>query len=279
MTAGTRALALEHLHRNPAEAAKVLERYPPTNVAKALADAPEETLAGVLALMSPMEAGACLEGLPAASRREVLQTCPVATSAALLRVLPEASRANILEGIAASERELIERALRLPPDSAGAAADPRACTLPDDLAVGQAIDRLRETGASVPPTLFVISRDRRLRGAVTLGQLLVAPRDWPVGSLWLASARTVSQRVSVSALASDQRQSGGPVAVLDPSGRLAGVLSEDALRALQERGAPRRATNLIGAICELYWCGMGRLLGEALAIPRVAHDDAGASRV
>ena len=278
MSVGTRNLALEHLNRNPAEAVRVLDRQPAASVAEVLADAPPETSAGALALLPPLEAAACLERLPVATRHQVLQACSAPASAAMLRVLPEASRKSILEGVADRERRQIDRALRLPPESAGAAADPRACVLYVDLTVEQAIDRLRETPAPVESTLFVITRHRWVQGAVTLGQLLVAPYESIVGSLQLAKARTVSQGVSLSALVSDERYRGEPVAVLDPSGRLAGVLNEGTLRASAEPQAPQRAANLASAICELYWFGMGRLLGEAIAIPGVAPQASGGSR-
>ncbi len=199
-SAGTRDLALEQLRCNPAEAARVLERCPPERVAELLADTQPETAAGVLVLLPPPEAAACLERMPAAALREVLQVCPVATSAALLRNLTEASREGILEGLADRPRQRIRRALRYPAGSAGAAADLRPCTLYDDLTVERAIDRLREERESVAPTLFVIDRNRRVRGAVSLGQLLAAPPDWLVGSLQLARAWTVTESASLAAL-------------------------------------------------------------------------------
>lgn len=278
MSAGTRDLALEQLRRSPAEAARVLERCPPDTVAEILADTPSETAAGVLALLPTVEAAACLERMPVAALNGVLQACPAATAATLLRNLTESSREGALEGLADRTRQRIERALRFPAGSAGAAADPRPCTLHDDLTVEQAIDRLREERESVAPTLFVIDRNRRVRGAVTLGQLLAAPPDWSVGSLQLAKARTVAESASMSALASDNDYRGGPVAVLGPFGRLAGVLSEETLWAVATPTTPRHAAQLTGAICELYWCGMSRLLGEALAIRRVASATGGASR-
>ena len=278
MSAGTRDLALEQLRRNPAEAARVLEPCPPETVAEILADAPSETAAGVLALLPAVEAAACLEKMPVAALHGVLQTCPAATSATLLRNLTESSREGILEGLAERTRQRIERALRFPEGCAGAAADPRPCTLHDDLTVEQAIDRLREVRESVAPTLFVIDRNRRVRGAVTLGQLLTAPPDWSVGSLQLARARTVSESASLSALAFNSDYRDGPVAVLGPFGRLAGVLGEETLRAVATPTTPRSAAQLTGAICELYWCGMSRLLGEALAIRRVAPAKGGAIR-
>lgn len=278
MSVGTRDLALEHLRRNPAEAAKVLERCPPERVAEFLADTPSETSVGVLPLLPPLQAAACLERMPVPARHRVLQACPAATSAALLRGQTEASRKSILEGLADRARQRIDRALRFPPGSAGAAADPQQRTLYEDLTVEQAIDRLHEDHESVASVLLVISRDRRVCGAVTPGQLLVAPHDWSVGSLKLAKARTVPQSVSLSALVSDRDYRCEPVAVLDPSGRLAGVLSEETLRAAARPTTPRGAAQLTGAMCELYWCGMGRLLGEAFAIRRIASSSSGASR-
>lgn len=279
MSAGTRDLALEHLRRNPAEAARVLERCPPERVAEILADAPSETSAGVLALLPPVEAAACIERMPVPARHRVLQACPAAVSAGLLLAQPEAWRKSILEGLDDPTRQRIDLALRFPPGSAGAVADPRPRTLYDDLTVEEAIDRLREDPESAASALLVISRNRRVCGAVAPGQLLVAPTDWSVGSLRLAKARTVPQSASLSALVSNNDYRGQPVAVLDPSGRLAGVLSEETLRSVARPKSPRQAAQLTGALCELYWCGMSRLLGEAFSIRRVASATSGANRV
>ena len=278
MSFGARSLALEHLRSNPAEAAAVLERRAPGSVAEILADAPPETSAGVLALLSPLEGAACLKRMPGPTRKQVLQACPAPASAALLRVLPEASRKSILEDLSVRTRQRIDQALRFPPGSAGAMADPRACALYADLTVEQAIDRLRDERNPVASTLFVISRERRVRGTLTPGQLLVAPCEWTVGSLQLAKARIVSQSVSVSALVSEEQTRGVPVAVLNPSGRLVGVLSEQILRAVARPKAARHAAQLTGALCELYWCGMGQLASEALSIVRVAPELSGVSR-
>lgn len=100
MSAGTRDLALEHLCRNPAEAARVLERCPPERVAEILADTPSEASVGVLALLPPAEAAACLERMPVQARHGILQASLATTSAGLLRALTDASRKSILDGLA-----------------------------------------------------------------------------------------------------------------------------------------------------------------------------------
>ena len=270
MSPGVRNLAHLHLLRNSAEAVRVLERCPSAAVAEVLAEESDETSARVLALLSPVEASACIERMSVAARCLVLEACPVPTAAALLRVLPEASRKTTLEGLSVQTRKRIDRALRFPKESAGALADPRVLVLHDENTVDQAVSLLRADGETIAATLFVINRGKRVLGAVTPAQLLAAPGDWTIESLNLAKPRTVSQGVPLRVLVSDEHYRGGPVAVLDPSGKLAGVLTEDTLRTVEKPKVPQRATHLLASIGELYWCGMGRLLGDAIAFQRTS---------
>jgi len=270
MSPGVRSLAHLHLHRNPTEAVRVLERCPSAGVAEVLAEGSCETSARVLALMSPVAASDCIERMPVMARCLVLEACPVPTAAALLRILPEASRKTTLEGLSTQTRKRIDRALRFPKESAGALADPRALVLHDENTVDQAVSLLRADGETIASTVFVINRGKRVLGAVTPAQLLAAPGDWTIGSLELAKPRTVPQSVPLQALVSDQHYHGGPVAVLDPSGKLVGVLTEDTLRTVEKPKDPQRATHLLASIGELYWCGMGRLLGGAIAVRRTS---------
>ena len=270
MSPGVRSLAHLHLHRNPAEAVRVLDRCPSAGVAEVLAEESYETAARVLALLLPIAASDCIERMPVMARCLVLEACPVPTAAALLRVLPEASRKTTLEGLSAQTRKRIDRALRFPKESAGALADPRVLVLHDENTVDQAVGLLRADGETIAATLFVINRERRVLGTVTPAQLLAAPEDWMIGSLELAKPRTVSQGVPLLALVSEEHYRGRPVAVLDPSGKLVGVLAEDILRTVEKPKAPQRATHLLASIGELYWCGMGRLLGDAIAVRRTS---------
>ena len=270
MSPGVRSLAHLHLHRNPAEAVRILERCPSAGVAELLAGGAYETSARVLALLSPIVASDCIERMPVMARCLVLQASPVPVAAALLRILPEASRKATLEGLSVNTRKRIDRALRFPKESAGALADPRVLVLHDENTVDQAVSLLRDDGETIAATLFVINRGKRVLGAVTPAQLLVAPGDWTIGSLKLAKPRTVSQGVPLRVLVSDEHYRGGPVAVLDPSGKLVGVLTEDSLRTVEKLKTPQGAAHMLGAIGELYWCGMGRLLGDAIAVQRTS---------
>ena len=114
---------------------------------------------------------------------------------------------------------------------------------------------------------------------MTPAQLLAAPGDWTIGSLKLAKPRTVSQGVPLRALVSDEHYRGGPVAVVDPSGKLVGLLTEDTLRTVEKPKAPQaRNASAWRSIGELYWCGMGRLLGDAIAVQsRVRSNQRGES--
>ena len=276
MNQGTRHLALVHLQRNPAEAAKILQRFPADNVAQVLAGAPAETTAALFAIISPAYASACLSRLESAAQRTVLEACPVPTAAALLRALPEVLQTSILDSVSGQTRRRIEQLLQFPPGTAGGAADPDPLVLHDDITVEQAVDQLRKSGAAIPPVLVVVSRQRHVRGTVTAAQLLGASANLGIGSLELARATTVAQRVPLAALARKERIGEGPVAVLESTGALAGVLDRNVVRTVEKPNTTRRAADLASAFGELYWVGMGRFLGAAIAVSRSLQKRIGA---
>ncbi len=279
MINGRLKLALVHLQRNPAEAATILERAPPVAVARLLAGVPAATIAALFAHLSPIQASVYLERLDCALRDLVLEACHPPRAAVVLRAVPEPSRRFILESLSGPVREGIERVLRFPPASAGALADPGVRVLHDDVPIEQAISRLRMDPVPIASVLVVISRQGRVLGTVSAAQLLGADGTQMIGSLELARARTVTQGVRLSSLIQDGCHPAGPVAVVDPSGVLVGVLNEEIVWGLKKSRSPRRVADLAGTMGEVYWSGMGRLLAEVVSAARATEPNRDANRV
>ena len=254
-----RNLALLHLQHDADRSARILEGHRPAEVAEFLIHAPAKYSAAVLARLAPQVASACLEHFPSETRPQVLAELPIPIAAAVLRRLPQAGRDSVLRELPAPIVTAINRAIRYPPESAGALADPRERTLYDDLKVEEAISVLREGGGPISTAIFVLSRLQRVVGAVTPAKLLCALPEQTLGALGLDTVRTPSAAVPVSALAADDRFGAGPLAVVDHSGIFVGVLSKDTLQDREKRTSTRPTARLVADIAELYWVGLGEL--------------------
>ena len=271
MSTALHNLALVQVNRHPDRSARILERYPPAAVARFLLQAPPASSAAVLARLEPRFASTCLEGFPSETRPLVLSEFSVPAAAAVLRLLPRPVREDWLAALPDSNRQAIQRAIRHSPHSAGALANARVPTLFDDWTVGEATDHLCRYGESVPRDVVVVDRSRHVVGTVASGRLLCAPRELSVRALPPEAARTVPDAAPISALAGEQWRREAPIAVVDPSGAFAGILTADMLQPGAERESPTQAANLMAAIGELYWLGLWRLMEGFSVAPRAAR--------
>jgi Mg/Co/Ni transporter MgtE len=154
--------------------------------------------------------------------------------------------------------------LRFPEHTAGALMDPEVLSLPKDITVADALDRVRYSGARIFYYVYVIDRERRLAGVANLRELIEAHED----KLLEEVMHVHVTRLSVHADFIAMRAHPGwleyyALPVIDDHGVLVGVLRYRTLRAT----APADVASLAGsplaaslALGELYWSTLGQLL-------------------
>jgi magnesium transporter len=148
----------------------------------------------------------------------------------LLEALDEHEQEEILEKLPPSERDALERSLDYPENSAGRRMQTDFIAVPPSWTVGQAIDYLRET-PDLPDRFFeiyAVGSDRRWQGAVSLDALLRARRPVPLADLIDKERRRMSvmdDQEEVARLFGKYNLVTAPV--LDPDGRLVGVITVD----------------------------------------------------
>jgi magnesium transporter len=103
----------------------------------------------------------------------------------LLGTLDEADQEEILEKLPPSERDVLERSLEYPENSAGRRMQTEFITVPPDWTAGQAIDYMRDT-PDLPDRfyeIYAVDSAQRWQGAVPLDVLLRARRPVPLSEL------------------------------------------------------------------------------------------------
>jgi magnesium transporter len=151
-------------------------------------------------------------------------------AADLVGELEPEERERVLESVDAEEKELVQELLQYPEDTAGGIMTREVLDVPFGATAAEALQHIRERGADLEEfyTIFVVDRDRRLRGQLTLQRLVLATPSDPVADL-------VEDPIGVVPVDMDQEEVGRVIArynvaavgVVDPLGRLVGRVTFD----------------------------------------------------
>jgi len=183
-----------------------------------LAHLDETVRAEILDLLSPEEVGAAIAQLETDDAIELLED------------LDEPEQSALLEAIPMPERTAVEQGLTYPEDSAGRLMQRQLVAAPEFWTVGQTIDYLR-VDDGLPDDFFdiyIVDPKFRPVGSIPLSRVLRSKRDVHLNDLTMKELHTVPVDM-------DQEKVGFrfsrydlvSVPVVDPDGRLLGVITVD----------------------------------------------------
>jgi magnesium transporter len=171
-----------------------------------------------------------LEELEPATVAEGVRELESDDAVELLEGLGEEEQEEILEKLPPSERDMLERSLDYPENSAGRRMQTEFIAVPPDWIVGQVIDYMRDT-ANLPERfyeIYAVDNAQHWQGAVSLDALLRARRPVPLADLIDEDRRRVSvmdDQAEVARLFGKYNLVAAPV--VDTENRLVGVITID----------------------------------------------------
>ena len=148
----------------------------------------------------------------------------------LLENLDEVDQEEILDKLPVSERAALERSLQYPENSAGRRMQTEFISVPAEWTALQAIEYMRDT-PELPERfyeIYIVDRDRHLKGSVHLDVLLRAPRPVPVMDLVEEDHRRIlvqEDQQEVARMFGKYNLVAAPV--VDTEDRLVGVITID----------------------------------------------------
>ena len=157
---------------------------------------------------------------------------------ALIEDLDRDEQQAVLQRMEPDDRAAVEQALSFPEESAGRLMQRDLCAVPDHWKVGQVIDYLRST--SDLPTdfweVFVVSPTHHPVGTCKLSTILRTPRATPVGEIMAQEQTLIPVDLDQEEVALKfQKYALISAAVVDPSGRLVGMITvDDIVHIIQE---------------------------------------------
>ena len=224
---------LESMH--PADLADIVEDLSPAEREAIFETLDSEVAAGALSEVEPKMQASILESLEPEKAADILEEMAPDEAADALSELLEETSDEILEEMEGDGQSEVRELLEFEDDTAGGMMNTEYVALPEEATVADARAALDSVAAQEDAdvleslnTLFLTSADGVLRGAVPLGRLFGQPESAPL--VGLISERLIHARV-------DEKQDRVTerfdkynllaLAVVDESGRLAGVITAD----------------------------------------------------
>jgi len=266
------SLAAAFLASHPAEASLVLERARAETSAAVLRRNSPSIIAGTLQRMTPAEAAAVLAYLPAEQTREVLPELSPGVAALMLRSLAPPERGRLLEAVPEETARSLRSALVHPEGSAASLMDSNVLVFPLEITVGEARRRARRRSKRAGNYLYVVDGQRRLVGAVGLGELTFASPSARLDALMSSAVVRISAQAGVDLiLAHEGWRQLHAIPVVDSDGVLIGVLRRETYERLREERVGRGADNTGGLgmpLAELIWTAMVSTVDEVASAVR-----------
>jgi magnesium transporter len=271
-------LSQAFLESHPRDGAVILERLPAEEAAAFLEKTPPELAARVFEPMAPLAATGCLARLSPECAVAILTALPLNAAAGLLRRLDANVRERTLAYAPADLSMSLRRLLQYPERTAGALMEAEALALPGDIRVGEARARLRHAPHSLLSYLYVVDREQRLIGVLTLRELMLAPPKTMLSSAMRSHVlRLLAQADYASILAHPGWRDFHVLPVVDDSGVFVGVIRHEKIRRLEDTAgrSGSQAVSTMLSLGELYWIGLtGMLAGVAATIlPEIVQED------
>ncbi len=199
---------------------------------------PKETAAEVFAELEPDEQQALIEDFADRELKDVLDGLYSDDAADLIEEMPAGVVKRILRHTDPQKRAVINQLLNYPKDSAGSIMTTEYMALRPEMTVAQAFDRIRQVGLERETvyTCYVIDRNRKLEGVITVLEMLTAQPEQMIGDLMNKNViffNTLDDQEKVARAFDKYGFLAFPVA--DKEGRLVGIVTvDDAMEVIEE---------------------------------------------
>jgi magnesium transporter len=235
---------------HPADIADRIQNLPGDEAAEVLRALTPADAARVLAEVEPAAAAQVTGALDDAELQALLAVLPHDRAADIAAELPEARRDAALARLQPADSAQVSRLLSYPEDSVGGIMSDRFIALPVDLTIEEALQHLRKLdpatlkGASY---LYVTDAHGRLKGTLTVRDLIFRPPGQPLAEFANPDVKFVrvdDDQETVSRQFAQYHYLALPV--LEPDGRLVGVVQADRAVAVAQEEATEDMQLMVG---------------------------------
>ena len=254
------ALLATFAQEHPIDVAQWLDNGTAEEVAHVLSQLEAGDAGRVVARMAPAVAAASLSALSLAEAAEILAEAGPSAAALILARSSEARRRATLGAMSGRRADAIRRLLMYAAHTAGSVMDALALCVAADATVQEALGQVKTELAHALSYVYIVDREQRLVGVITLAQLLQAEPEASVVAVMRERPQAIAAHASLTAVIAHpgwRHYHAMPVVARD--GVLLGAIRYDTVRAIErELGQSVRRTNVAqtaGALAQLYAIG------------------------
>jgi magnesium transporter len=233
---------------SPGVASAVLARQDAERIESWFEDAPIARAVRILSLLDARTAAGLLLGTGGHRRAEIVAMMEPRDMFRFMRALDDDDRTTLLTELPEGLRREVTRVLSVPDDSAVALMEVQALRIMRHTPIAEVIQKVRDTEARLPRTLYVSDDDDKLAGMVDLQLLLASPDFIEVGQVMRPVRFQIDQltrREDVAAVIGQYNQNSLPV--VDADGVFLGVIRSENLFDAVEEEALRDLQTMVGA--------------------------------
>ncbi len=215
---------------HPADIADIISQVSHKEGASFFKELDVETAAEALSELQPDVQAAIITGMDTNSAADIIEEMPPDEAADVLSDLPVDKAKEILEHIDKDEAEDIQELLSHEEDTAGGMMTNEFIAYPPDLLVKDAIEKFRKDAEDVEAVyyLYVIDAEEKIKGVISLRDLLLAPLDVRLSDIMKTKLKIVSpetDEIEVAEIVSKYNLVAIPV--VDSDGYMLGIVTID----------------------------------------------------
>ncbi|MEX2598955.1 MAG: magnesium transporter [Dehalococcoidia bacterium] len=226
------------LDRNPVDVARLLENLPPEQAVVTFRLLPKTIAVDVFEHMEGHHQERLLQSFTDDRARDLVRNMSPDDRTRLLEEVPAKVTHRLVQLLSPSERRATLTLLGYPESSAGRIMTPDFVDLRADMTVSQALERVRRLGMNKETIfyMYVTDSSRRLLGAVSLKDLVLASPETVVRNLMTPTPKAVATHTDQEEVAKILRDYDLlAVPVVDTEERLVGIVThDDILDVIQE---------------------------------------------
>ena len=215
---------------NEADVASLLEEFDETDLLKFFRVLPKNIAADVFAYLPIDIQQSMIVILTEGEATNIIENMYVDDAADLFDEMPANVVTRLLAKTSAETRRTINQLLKYPDSSAGSLMTTEYEALKLHLKVSEAIEKIRKDGIDKETinTCYVLDRDRKLLGTVTLRTLLLSDPDTEVGEIMTENVISITTLTDQEEVAHDfQKYDFSVMPVVDSEDRLVGIITVD----------------------------------------------------
>jgi magnesium transporter len=179
------------IESHPLEAARYLEGLPAQTTGDMLKNMEPEDVALLLEYFLPGAAANILKQVPPTTSAGILSRLSASSARAILRQFDSSTQENLLRHLDPQTAAFFRRTITLPEQTAGSLADPQVLTLPPDITVRQAMQRIAQVTNQAIYYLYIIDHRTLLCGVVLMKELLAAEPTSSLSSIMNSNLKVI----------------------------------------------------------------------------------------